>query len=222
VLHDLQDLSAIGPAGSVSHAIELEPGDGRIFFVGDAEQASAVIAAVHKGHYDNELALYEIDAELAQANGCDLVAAGAAAQGAARAYEAGDHEEAHRGILEARAEVAKAVAAHEALSSSLAAIEETHGLLSEIAHVYRDHFDVVMPPEDREAAPRYAAFRNERDPRMQRYVDETAEAFCQRLELEDRLYAGEAEQVAGEAQQLLEAAQRLHAEAIPYVREHGL
>lgn len=221
-LYDLYELKQIGPAVAVSHAIELEPGDGRIFFLGAAEQADAVIATVHKGHYDNELPLYEIDAELAQANGCDLTAAIAAAQEAARAYQADDYEEAHRGILEARAEVAKAVGVHAALSSSLAAVEKTHELLSEIARVYRDNFDVVMPPEDRKATRKYVPFTNERDPKMQDYVDRTADAFCRRLKLEDRLYAGEAEQAAGEAQQLLETVRRLHAEAIPYVRQQAL
>ena len=36
--------------------------------------------------------------------------------------------------------------------------------------------------------------------------------------LEDRVYAGEAEQVAGEVAGLIETARRLHAEAIAYVR----
>ena len=91
-------------------------------------------------------------------------------------------------------------------------------MLSEIARVYRDNFEVVMPAEDRAASPRNQIWKNERDPVMQGYVDETADAFCLRMKLEDRVYAGETEQVAGEVAALIETARRLHAEAIAYVR----
>ena len=216
-LHDLYELSDLGPAAQTRPAIELEPGDGRIFFVGTQEQADEVIAHVRGGHYDNELPLYEIDLELAQANGCDVQAAVARARAAAAAYEAGDVAAAHEGLLEARALVAEAIAANEALSSALQAIEAAHDLLSELAQAYRDNFDVVVPPEDRAAVRRGATFVNTRDPQMQGYVDATAEAFLKRLLLEDRLYAGEAPQASAEARQLQAIVQRLHAEAMEHL-----
>lgn len=218
-LYDLYDLIELGAAAEARPAIELEPGDGRIFFVGTEAQAAEVMAQVQRGHYNNELPLYEIDAELAEANGCDLAAAAALAGDAAEAFREGDFAKAQEGIVAARTRVAEAIAANEALSSSLRAIDESHALLSELAHTYRANFDVIVPPEDREAAKRGQTFRNSGDERMQDYVDRTADAFCRRLLLEDRMYEGEAAPRLAEARQLLADVQSLHAEAIPYVTQ---
>jgi len=76
---------------------------------------------------------------------------------------------------------------------------------------------VVAPPADREGHTRYEPWQNTQDPRMQQFVDETAQCFIDRLALERRLYAGAAAAIAPEVADLLARAQRLNAEAIPYV-----
>ncbi len=218
LLFDLYDLKAIGPAASAAQPIELAPGDGRIYFVGTQAQADDVIATVHRGHYDSELPLYEIDAALAQVNGSDIAAATELADAAAQAAQAGDLAVAHEKIVDARMTVAQVIAANPAVAGALAGLSEAHETLSEIARVYRDNFDVVMPPDDRKTAPRNQIWTNERDPKMQSYVDQTAGAFLLRWALEDRVYAGEADQVADDVARLITTSRRLHEEAIAYVR----
>ena len=217
VLFDLYDLAPVGAARALEHTVELRPGDGRIFYCGPQAAGEAVSAAVHGKHYENERAIYEMDAELAAANGLDIAnAAGAANQGA-RAHAAGDHIKAHAEILEAQKALAAGIAADVTLGSALDQLQKALELLSEVAGTYRESFDTVAPPEGRESATRYKPWKNDQDPKMQQYVDETAACFCARLKLEDRMYAGEAAAAGPELAQLLEASQRLHDEAIPYV-----
>ena len=216
-LYDLCNLAVIGPATSVRHAIELGPGDGRIFFVGSDKEAALVLAEVHKGHYDNELPLYELDAEVAVANGCDVARARMLALAAAEACEAGDFATAHEKIAAAREELRRTVAANPSLSQTLIELSEAQEMLSEVALTYRRNFDVVMPPELRKQIPKNAVWNNHRDPKLQGYVDQTAEAMCLRMKLEDRVYEGEAVQTLPEITRLKQTAARLKAEAIPYV-----
>jgi hypothetical protein len=214
------DLHRLGGEALSGLEITLEPGDGRIYFVGTDRQARDVLSIVHRSHYDNELPLYEIDANLAEANNCDVELAAEAKEAAGRAYAGGRYAEAHKKIAEAREKVAESIEANMELSSALKNIGKAHDLLSDIAHVYRDNFDFVVPPEERKKTPRNHVWKNESDPRMQEYNDRTAEAFYMRLALEDRLYAGEASQAASEAEKLLETARRLHREAIAYVESN--
>ncbi len=217
-LHALREASAVPVNGC---EVELAPGDGRAFFLGTPAQAAQVMPVVHQGYYDGEQPLYQIDAAQAQANGCDLTVPAAAARSAAAAYAAGDFATAHRGILTARAQLAGAVKRNAALAAALQSIEQAHRLLSELAAAYRDHFDVVVPPADQKAAAGQPLYKNTQDPKMQEYVDKTAEAFLSRLKLEDRLYQGEAPVVAPAAAQLLQDVTTLHAAALPYVTRKG-
>jgi hypothetical protein len=90
-------------------------------------------------------------------------------------------------------------------------------MLSDVALTYRRNFDVVMPPDLRGRIPKNAVWNNERDPKLQDYVDQTAEAMCLRMKLEDRVYAGEAAQALPQIERLRQTAARLKAEAIPCV-----
>jgi len=214
VLYDLCGLAVVGSASSVRHTIELAPGDGRIFFLGAEEEAASVLAKVHKGHYDNELPLYELDAEVAVANGYDVARAEVLA---AEACETGEFAAAHEKIAAAREEVRRAIAANTPLSRALTGLSEAQAMLSDVALTYRRNFDVVMPPDLRNEIPRNAVWNNERDPKLQGYVDQTAKAMCLRMKLEDKVYVGEAAQVLPQIERLKQTATRLQAEAIPYV-----
>jgi len=216
LLYDLFELAEIGPARR-EHAIALAAGDARIFFCGSPEAGAAVLDAVHGAHYRNEAPIYRLDASVAEANEIRLREADALAQQAAEAYEAGDGALAHQRIVEARQAVADAIAAHEPLAAVVAGLKETLELLAPVANTFREHFDVVVPPADREGVPRGQVWQNTRDARMQQYADETAQCFTARIALERRLHAGEAAVIADEVADLLDHARRLNDEATAYV-----
>ena len=67
------------------------------------------------------------------------------------------------------------------------------------------------------ATPRDEPYKNTQDPKMQELVDRTAQAFCARLKLEDRLYLGEAREAWDETRDLYKQVKALHTEAVPYV-----
>ena len=217
VLCDLHGLETVETASPAGVSVELTPGDGRIFFVGPAAATESVLPAVHKGRYDNELPLFEMEAEMAVANGCDVTHAAALAEEGAKAGANGEHETAHAKIAAAREALAQAIGASPSLSRALAGLTETQALLSDVALTFGQHIDVVVPPEVRKATPKNAVWKNTHDPKLQGYVDETAEAMCLRMELEDKVYAGQAADVVPQSVQLEETAARLKAEAIPYV-----
>ncbi len=216
LLFDLFDLAEIGPARS-EHAFDLAAGDARIFFCGSREAGEAVMDAVHGAHYRNELPLFRIDAALAEANGLDVTEARALAEAAGQAHAAGSGTQAARRILEAHGMAQQALEADPAVGPAQAGLAEALELLTPIAHTFRDNFDVVVPPKDREGHQRYEPWQNTQDPRMQQFTEETVQCFIDRLALERRLYAGEAAAIAPEVADLLERARRLNAQAIPYV-----
>ena len=220
-LCDLRELTAPGAVPAAGLPFALAPGDGRVFYCGPPAAAQAALAAVHRGHYDNERVIYEMDAGLAAANGVDMAATAAPARQAAAAYDRGDYPAAHRQLTAVQAKLAAAVAAARSLSEVLSQLQEALGLLSQVATVYRENFDVLVPPAVLRQTPRNQRFVNKQDPKLQQYVDDTAQAFCDRMLLEDRVYAGQAQAVAGPVAQLLQQARRLHAEAIPYVRSQA-
>jgi len=217
MLYDLYELSGTGLPPAVPHELELRPGDGRIFFLGTKKAARAVLSAVHKGHYDNELPLYEMDLEAAVANGCDVAKPAKFAVNAAKAYQAAEFAAAHAEITAARKALAQTVARNPALAKAQKALSEAQAMLSEVVLTYRRHFDVVVPPDLRKATPKYTVYSNTRDPKMQTYVDDTAEAMCLRMELEDQVWAGKAAEVSKRVAQLRQTAHRLKSEAIQYV-----
>ena len=219
VLRDLYDLASTETTFGPPVRVELTPGYGRIYFVGSADATASVLATVHGGHYDNELALYEMDAEPAIANGCDVVHAAALAKVAAAARANGENGTAHAKILAAREALALAIKGSSELSRSLAGLAEAQDMLSEVALTFLHNIDVVVPPDVRKATPRNAVWKNTRDPKLQGYVDETAEAMCLRMKLEDKVYAGQAAAVVPQITRLKATAARLKAEAIPYVLE---
>ena len=213
-LYDLYDL---GQSFTAAHAIELAPGDGRIFFVGAEAAATPVLAVVHKGHYDNELPLYEMDSEVAVANGCDVARAVELAAAAAEMSDAGQFASAHEKIAAARKALSDAVAANTALASAQRGLSEAQAMLSAVVLTYRRHFDVVVSPDLRKQFPRGAMWKNDRDPKVQAYVDDTAEAICLRMKLEDDVCAGKAVQALPSIMRLRQTAAHLKDEAIPYV-----
>ncbi|MCE5240662.1 hypothetical protein LLH23_19550 [bacterium] len=220
-LCDLSGLTAPAPFPAGGLAVTLAPGDGRVLYCGTAAGAQAALAAVHRGHYDNERVIYDMDAAVAAANGVDLGAAAGLSRQAAEATKRGDYTLAHARLSAAQAKLAEAVTAAKPLGEVLAQLQDSLRLLSEVADVYRANFDVLVPPDLVKQSPRSQPFANTRDAKLQQLVDDTAEAFCQRLLLEDRVVAGEAAAVAAPAAELLAQAQRLHAEAIPYVRSRA-
>jgi len=216
-LYDLYDLADTGAAAATGHTLELGPGDGRIFFVGAEAAAGPVLAAVHKGHYDNELPLYEMDLEAAAANGCDTAGAADLARAAAQARGAAEFATAHARIVAARKALGDAVAANTALARAQRDLSEAQAALSAVVLTYRRHFDVVVPPELRKDKARGVVWKNTQDPKMQGYADDTAAALCLRLRLEDEVRAGKAAQALPRITGLLETATRLKTEALPYV-----
>lgn len=218
VLVDLHDLQELGPAAAAKVTVSLAPGDGRVYYCGPAAAAAEVVSAVHGQHYQNELALYEIDAELAAANGADLTAPAAAAKEAAAAQTAGDGALAHRRMVAARAALAESIAAVKPLATALAQLQQTQDLLAPLAHLYKQQFDRVVPPESRRSRARGQTWLNQQDPVLQQYVDHTAQCFCDRMKLSDRVYRGEAQDVAADIAALLDRARRVHDQATSHLK----
>ncbi|MGI5818049.1 MAG: hypothetical protein ACOX9R_08120 [Armatimonadota bacterium] len=184
--------------------LTLEPGDGRILFCGTPAQVGEVVEAVRAGHEANLRQIFEMDARIARAGGVDVAAAAALAERgrSGEAIEALDRAEGMAVVRE-----------------RIAALDEALALLTPIAHTFREHFDVVVPAEDRTGVARDETWRNTQDPLMQQYADEVAEAFIDRIMLMRRVKAGEAAETAGEVAALVERARRLNEDAIGYVRE---
>jgi len=216
-LCDLQELKSLGGAATATPQFTLAPGDGRVFFCGPPAAAKAALAAVHRGRYDSERVIYDMDAGVAKANGVDIAAANELSRQATDAHARGDYVTAYTRLTAAQTRLTETVQAAQPLSEVQANLQEALGLLSQVAAVYRDCFDVLVPPGQKKQSVQNGRFINRQDPKLQQYVDETAEAFCQRMLMEDRVYAGEAQAVREQAAQLLAQARRLHAEAIPYV-----
>ncbi|MBT4816052.1 MAG: hypothetical protein HON70_10150, partial [Lentisphaerae bacterium] len=216
-LHDLYVLTGRGGPAATETTIELAPGDGRVFFVGTEAAAKPVFAEVHRGHYANELPLYEIDVEMAVANGCDTARPAALAADAASAHEAAQFATAHARILAAREALAETIAASTELAHAQRSLSEAQAMLAAVVLTYRRYFDVVMPPDLRKGAARGVVWKNTADPNMQSYADDTADALCLRMTLADRVQAGQAKQSLQEITRLHQTAARLKAEAIPYV-----
>jgi len=215
-LHSLTE-PAGDPRAVTECGLELEPGDGRIFFIGPASAAGDVVSAVHKGHCDNELPLFEIGLEAAKANECDTTRVEAFAVEAGRAYAAAHYPTARAKFAAARKALRAGVGAAATLARAQDSLADTLRMLTAVVLTYRRHFDVIVPPASRKEAAKGALWRNEQDAAMQAYVDETAEALCLRMALADKVQAGRAEQALPEIMRLQKTAGRLEAEAIPYV-----
>lgn len=217
VLWDLYDLKKIGPAASTTHAVTLQPGDGRMLYCGTPADCARVLDAVHANHCRNELPIYRIDAEMAANNGIDIAAAAADAKAAEAALEAGNGAQAHERILSAQRKLAEAIAANAAVSTAVSNLDQALPLLTELANFYRGNIEIVAPKEIRDQTERYKSFDNTQDPKLQGYVNDTAAAFTARLRLSDRIQRGEAAQVVDETATVLQTARRVHAEAIAYI-----
>ncbi len=186
--------------------LTLEPGDGRSLFCGTAAQAAEISKAVRAGRGSNLRPILRLDVEIARANGVDV--------GAAEALvEEGRIDEAVAALDRADGMAAIRV--------SMAWLDEAQELLSPIAQTFRDHWEVVVPPADREGVAAYAIWRNTQDPRMQQYVDDVAQALLDRVTLMRRLKAGEAAEVAAEIEALVERSKRLNEEAVAYVTQQA-
>jgi hypothetical protein len=202
MLVGLQALAAPAPARAGAE-LTLEPGDGRILFAGTSEQVAEVVAATQAGHQANLRQIFRMDAEVARANGVDVAAAEALA-------EQGRVQDAILAL-----EQAEGV---EALAACARGLDEVQALLTPMAQVFRDEWDVVVPEADRQGVAEMAVWRNTQDPRMQQYSDEVAQAFIDRILLARRMKAGEAAQITGEVEALVERARRLNVEATEYAK----
>lgn len=205
VMVDLHDMTAPTPARA-GHELTLEPGDGRMFFAGTRAQAEQIMAAARAGHEANLGQIFLLDARIARANGVDTAAAEALS-------EQGRSGEAIEALAQAEG--------MGVVLQRLERLEEALALLTPIAHTFRENWDVVVPPADREGVARGATWHNTQDPQMQQYSDEVMQAFVDRIMLTRRVHAGEAAEVGADVEALVERAGRLNAEAIPYVRERA-
>ena len=186
------------------HELTLEPGDGRILFCGTREQVQQAVDAVQAGHARNLRQIYRMDAEIAKANGTDISEAEALA-------EKGSMEDAFARLWETDG--------MKDIATCISGLDEVQELLSPITQVFRDNWDVVVPPADRKGVGAFEVWQNTQDPRMQQYVDEVAQALIERIELLRRVKEGKAAVVQDEINELVQRAQRLNEEAIAYVRE---
>jgi hypothetical protein len=203
VFVDLTDDTEPVPAGDPL-TVTLAPGDGRVLFCGTLEQATAVREAVRAERAAILRPIFRLDADIAGVNDVDTGEAERLAEGG---------------------QIAEAMAALEradgmaVVREQMDALDRVQELLSPVAQVFRDNWDVVVPPADRESVPTNEVWQNTQDPRMQQYVDEVAQGFLDRITLMRRIRRGEAMAVAAEVDALVEQAERLNEEAIAYVRE---
>jgi hypothetical protein len=208
----LCDLYALKPvaAPDMKASIELQPGDGRIFYCGPKAEAEKVVSDVHRNHYRNERAIYRIDEELASKNNADVSAAKAIADRAAKEETAGRFAEAHASILQAQAALAQTIKGSAALRGSLDSLQAARESLSQLTWRYSRNLGVVAPDEVWNAAQSSRVYpENKQDPQMQKLLDSTSEAFSRWSALDARVYAGEAAAVTEDAARLAADAQAL-------------
>ncbi len=203
VFVDLIDDTEPVPAGDPL-TLTLDPGDGRVLFCGTLEQATAVREAVRAERAAILRPIFRLDADIAGVNDVDTGEAERLAEGGQ--------------IPEAMAALERADGMA-AIREQMDNLERVQELLSPVAQVFRDNWDVVVPPADREGVPEFGVWRSTQDPRMQQYVDEVAQAFLDRIALMRRIRHGEAMAVVADVDALLAQAERLNEEAIAYVRE---
>ena len=217
---DLHALQAIDSAGN-SVALELAPGDCRIYYLAPDTAVASMLDAVHRHHCGNERVLLDLDLDLAVKNGVDTGRVQVLVREAVNAIERGTSAEAHRTLIAARNALTEQMSAAEPLGSVLRQLHETLDALTDIAEVFRDHFNVLMPKASRPGAARYKPWENRGNTQLQHRIDTVAAAFRERLEIEDKLYLGRAKEVAERAAKLRDTALRLRDEVIPYVLSHS-
>ncbi len=203
VLTDLHDAGEPAPA-SEPHDLTLAPGEGRILFCGSPARVGDVVESVEAKRAENLQRVFGLDAKIARANGIDVADAEALADDGTSAEALA--------LLREDPEM-------ERIYASLAKLDEVQELLSPIAQTFRDNWDVVVPPEDREGVGAREVWQNTQDQRMQQYVNEVAEAFLDRITLMRRIKTGEAADVSDEVEALVERAERLNEQAIAYVQQ---
>lgn len=217
LLFDLYDLISAPKSGKINQAVNLIPGDGRIFYYGPAGEGMKIRAAVHGQHYQNEKAIYSIDADLAKVNGVDISDAVKLEKEAAVAYKKGNYIESHQKILEAQKIIAVKIEQDKTLSSCLNNLQKSLDMLSEIARTFLQNIDIVIPEKLRKNTKKRHIWNNTEDSQMQSYADDTAECFKKLILLEYRVYKGEAKTIVKDADNLLQTVKNLHSKAIPYV-----
>ncbi len=217
VLCDLVALANVEASGG-RLAVDLAPGDARFLYCGPEAEARKMLDAVHANHYRNERVVYQIEAEPATLNKAPTPAAFALAKQAADAFAAGRMSEAHQKILDARKTLAEEMKKDAGFYSAWGALCRSRELLSQCATAFTAQIDLCAPPALRRSVRGGQPYKDNPDAQLQKYLDEAHACFIKRMELEDKVYAGGARDVAAEAQALLKESERLAKEAIPYVR----
>jgi hypothetical protein len=213
-LYDLMGLERVKPAGRGEISLDIEfdlPGDARIFYLGAENEAAGVVSIVHRHHYLNEKAIFNIDLELAEKNNADVRRARRLSGRAERAFEAGRYEPAHSDILEAREELDRIIHRTRHLGSAKADGEAARQSLSEVTELYGKYLDTVVPRKLREKtgrAQRLPVGTGLRPAEIDEMVERTAELIRRLNRAEDRLYLGGASEVVDELRDVREKAKR--------------
>jgi hypothetical protein len=213
-LYDLMGLERVKPSGRGEISLDIEfdlPGNARIFYLGAENEVSGVVSLVHKHHYLNEKAIYNIDLELAEKNNADVRRVKRLSGRAEGAFEAGRYEPAHSDILEAREELDRIIHRTRHLGSAKADGEAARQFLSEVTELYGKHIDAVAPRKLREKTgrgQRYPVGTGLRPAEVDEMVERTAELIRRLNRAEDRLYLGGASEVVDELRDVREKAKR--------------
>jgi hypothetical protein len=168
---------------------ELIPGGMEVFFLGPANEAAKVSAAVFKNRYDNEARLLRLDSDFAAANGADISASLAAAGKAGASADAGDFENALALAVQARAEYERELSKN-ALGADLKEWREAGEELNNLQFLFMTHIDLVVPPDIRKATKNYEKFNNTADPAMQKHADTIAADCAEHARLDRELRHG--------------------------------
>jgi hypothetical protein len=223
-LYDLMRLERVKPSGRGEISLDIDfdlPGDARIFYLGAEREAAKVVSLVHKHHYLNEKAIYNIDLELAEKNNADVRRVKRLSSRAEGAFEAGRYETAHSDILSARKELDSIIHRTRHLGSAKADGEAARQFLSEATELYGKHFDAVAPRKLREKTGRGRRLpvgTGLRPAEIDEMVERTAELIRRLNRAEDSLYLGGASEVADELSVVREKAKRNRGDVLAFFK----
>lgn len=187
----LYDLTALRPLATASAhqstSVDIElprPGDARFLYLDSEDDARAVLLSVHKNHYQNEKAIFDIDMELATGNSVPVKEVSGGLAQAEKAFQEKRYAHAHKVIIAARTALSRKIRESQSVGPACEAANAIRQSLSEVVQTYQTNSDACFPKK--------------RSKEIEAIVMQTAEAFGRLNQLEDRLYLGQAEQVVAE------------------------
>ena len=147
-VYDLDALSPVqasaAPEGAVSFDVQFQPGDGRLYLLGDEAAFGLARDCVLRHRYEQDSLMVRLDAEVALKSGVTVAPAGQLLEQAATAAAARDYAGALKLAGEARADLSRAQAADGNYARTVAALNRTRTDLHRIDDWCEVHPDFLV------------------------------------------------------------------------------